>query len=305
MRLIGPVLLVWVLWRFGDADALVATFAGASLWPLIAAVLLDAGVVHAKLVRWRSLLGACRIELTVAGAYKAYLPSLFLALVTPGRVGDVVRIQYLKRDHGVRYADGLAVSVVDRLCDVYVLLAFVSLGIVHLTSSLSAPLALTAWIAVAGVAAAPLFFFLPGVAQPAANWLYSRLSRGEAPEGLTVFFDALRNQLGVALLVPLLATVGAFLINYVQAWLVAAAFGMALSFADVVAVVAISSLLSLLPISVSGVGVREAFLALVFPAAFGLSETLGIAFGLGVFSVIYLPALAVGFVAWQAWPPSG
>lgn len=176
--------------------------------------------------------------------------------------------------------------------------------VVVLTSSLSAPLALTAWIAVAGVAVAPMFLFLPGVAQPTANWLYRRLSRGEAPEGLKVFFDALRNQLGVALLVPLLVTVGAFLINYVQAWLVAYAFGMAPSFADVVAVVAISSLLSLLPISVSGVGVREAFLALIFPAAFGLSETLGIAFGLGVFSVIYLPALAVGFVAWQAWPPS-
>jgi hypothetical protein len=31
---------------------------------------------------------------------------------------------------------------------------------------------------------------------------------------------------------------------------------------------------------------------------------MGIAFGLGVFGVIYLPALAVGFVAWQVWPPS-
>jgi hypothetical protein len=86
--------------------------------------------------------------------------------------------------------------------------------------------------------------------------------------------------------------------------LVASALGMTLSFADVVAVVSISSLLGLLPISVSGVGVREAFFALVFPVAFGLSETMGIAFGLGVFGVIYLPALAAGFVAWQVWPPS-
>jgi hypothetical protein len=42
---------------------------------------------------------------------------------------------------------------------------------------------------------------------------------------------------------------------------------------------------------------------LIFPA-FGLAETLGIAFGLGVFAVIYVPALLAGFVAWLAWPPS-
>ena len=304
MRLVGPLLLVWVLWRFGDFEALTGAFKRATLWPLVAAVLLDAAVIHAKLVRWQSLLAACNVRVRTAGAYRAYLPSLFLGLATPGRVGDVVRIQYLKRDYGVRYPDGLAVSVVDRLCDVYVLLAFVSLGIVHLTSALSAPLARTAWLAVVGVAVAPLLLFVPKVAEPAASWLYARVAGDEASDGPTVFFDALRSQMGSALLVPLGATVAAFLINYLQAWLVASALGMTLSFADVVAVVSISSLLGLLPISVSGVGVREAFFALVFPVAFGLSETMGIAFGLGVFGVIYLPALAAGFVAWQAWPPS-
>ena len=41
----------------------------------------------------------------------------------------------------------------------------------------------------------------------------------------------------------------------------------------------------------------------VFPAL-GLTSTLGIAFGLGVFGVIYLPTLLLGFVAWLVWPPS-
>lgn len=305
MRLVGPLLLVWILWRFGDFAALTDILKRASLWPLVAAVLLDAGVIHAKLLRWQSLLAACKVRVGTASAYKAYLPSLFLGLATPGRVGDVVRIQYLKRDHGVRYSDGLAVSVVDRLCDVYVLLAFVSLGIVHLTSALSGPLARVAWIAVAGVAVAPLLLFIPKLAEPAASWLYARVAQGGASDGPAAFFDALRAQSGRALAVPLGATIAAFLINYLQAWLVAGALGMSLSFVDVVAVLSISSLLGLLPISVSGVGVREAFCALVFPVAFGLSETMGIAFGLGVFGVIYLPALALGFVAWQLWPPSG
>lgn len=303
MRLLGPLLIVWVMWRFADLGLLVDTFAQAAAWPLVAAVLLDAVVVHAKLWRWRYLLRSVDVPLSVGSAYRAYLPSLFLGLVTPGRVGDALRIQYLKRDHSVGYSDGLAVSIVDRLCDVYVLLAFVALGIVHLANVISAPLARTAWIAVVVVALAPAFLFVRGVAEPAAQWLYGRFADGESHEGLSVFFTALRRQLGPSLVVPVVLTVVAFVTNYVQAWLVTRALGIDLTFIDVAALLAISSLLSLLPISISGIGVRESFFALIFPA-FGLVETLGIAFGLGVFGVIYVPALLAGFIAWVAWPPS-
>ena len=303
MRLVGPLLLVWVVWRFADFAELVDTFAEAARWPLVAAVLLNAGVIHAKLWRWRELLRSVGVPLSVGSAYRAFLPSLYLGLVTPGRVGDALRIQYLKRDHAVRYADGLAVSIVDRLCDVYVLLGFVAFGVGHLASAVSVPLSQAMWVAVAGVAIAPALLFVRGVAEPAAQWLYGRFSDGEAHEGLSVFFAALRRQVGPRLVGAIVITTLAFLTNYLQAWLVANAFGIELSFVDVAALVAISSFLSLLPISISGIGVRESFFALVFPA-FGLAATLGIAFGIGVFAVIYVPTLLVGFLAWLAWPPS-
>jgi len=303
MRLLGPLLIVWVLWRFADRALLVNTLAEAAPWPLVGGALLGAVSVHAKLWRWRDLFRSADVSLSLGSAYRAYLPSLYLGLVTPGRVGDALRIQYLKRDHAVGYAESLAVSVVDRLCDVYVLLAFVALGVVHLASAVSAPLAHVAWIAVAVVAIAPAFLFVRGVAEPAAQWIYGRFSDAEHHAGLGVFFAALRRQVGMGLVAPVMVTVLAFLTNYVQAWLVAKALGIDLTFIDVAALLAISSLLSLLPISISGVGVRESFFALIFPAL-GLAGTLGIALGLGVFAIIYVPALLVGFFAWLAWPPS-
>jgi hypothetical protein len=303
MRWVGPLLLIWVVWRFADLRTLAHTVARARAWPLIVAVALDAIVIHAKLLRWRSLLRSAGVSLSVSRAYMAFLPSLYLGLATPGRVGDALRIQYLKRDHAVGYADGLAVSIVDRLCDVYVLLAFVALGIVHLARIASIPFAQTSWLAVAAVAIAPAFLFVRRVAEPAAQWLYGRFSKGQTHEGLSVFFDALRSQIGWNLVGPVILTVLAFLTNYLQAWLVADALGIDLGFIDVSALVAISSLLSLLPISISGVGVRESFFALIFPA-FGLAATLGIAFGLGFFAVVYVPTLVLGFIAWVAWPPS-
>ncbi|MGB5704279.1 MAG: lysylphosphatidylglycerol synthase transmembrane domain-containing protein, partial [Polyangiales bacterium] len=134
-------MLCWVLWRFADLPLLVDTFTQAEPWPIVAAILLNGAVIHAKLWRWRDLLRTADVRLSFAEAYRAFLPSIFLGLATPGRVGDALRVQYLKRDHAVGYADGLAVSIVDRLCDVYVLLGFVAFGVVHLASAVSAPLA--------------------------------------------------------------------------------------------------------------------------------------------------------------------
>jgi hypothetical protein len=303
MRWVGPLLLIWVVWRYADLRTLADTLARARVWPLVIAVALDSVVIHAKLWRWRSLLRSAGVSLSVSRAYMAFLPSLYLGLATPGRVGDALRIQYLKRDHAVGYADGLAVSIIDRLCDVYVLLAFVSLGIVHLARTASVPFAQTTWLAVVAVAIAPAFLFARGVAEPAAQWLYGRFSKGQVHEGLSTFFDALRGQIGWSLAGPAFLTVLAFLTNYLQAWLVANALGSDLGVIDVASLVAASSLLGLLPISISGVGVRESFFALIFPA-FGFAATLGIAFGLGVFAAIYLPAMLVGLIAWLAWPPS-
>jgi hypothetical protein len=58
----------------------------------------------------------------------------------------------------------------------------------------------TTWIAV--VAVAPALLFVRGVAEPAAQWLYGRFSDGEPHEGLSVFFAALRSQIGSSLVGP-------------------------------------------------------------------------------------------------------
>ena len=97
-------------------------------------------------------------------------------------------------------------------------------------------------------------------------------------------------------------TIAAFLVNYAQGWLAARAIGLELSMLDVSCMLAITSLLGLLPVSVSGVGVRELFLALLFPAL-GLAQDHGVAFGLAVFVVIYLSLVVIGFAAWQVSPP--
>jgi len=299
-RLIGPILLVAVLWRLDDKDALWRAFRDADGLLLAGAVLLNVPIVHLKVERWRGLLAARGYHYPLGRTYAAVLSSLYLGMVTPGRVGDVLRIQYVRQERDVPYAEGLATTLMDRFCDLYFLAAVVALGTVHFASALNSELVYVSWIAVAIAVLAPSLLLLKGPAELLVRALRRLTERWHT--SLSLLLEALRALFGKALLIAIPLTVAAFAIGYAQGWVVAGALGIELSYLDVASLLAMTSLLGLMPISVSGVGVRELFLALVFPAL-GLAAAQGVAFGLMMFVCNNLAIVLAGFIAWQTAPP--
>ncbi len=302
LRLLGPVILAVVILRLSKPRELFAILLAAHGWPLLLAVSLNVAPVYLKVVRWRVVLGGRAIDYPTKPAFLAYASSLYLGMMTPGRVGDVIRIQYLRHDTGARYAEGLSSIVLDRLADLYVLALFVAIAVAHYGNVLPLELELVSWAMVGGTVVGPLVFFVPGLAEKLFSAIYRRLARVEETDGLARFLEALRAG-AKARLAPVLAlTVAAFAVNFVQAWLAAHALGLDLDLFEVSCLSAIQSLMGLLPISVSGIGVREAFFAVVFPSL-GYSATQGATFGLLVFFVVYLALVGLGAVAWQLKPP--
>ncbi|MFO0553717.1 MAG: lysylphosphatidylglycerol synthase transmembrane domain-containing protein [Polyangiaceae bacterium] len=300
LRLLGPVILLVVILKLPDRAALLKGIASANpLW-LGLAVLLNPINIHLKVIRWRILLRRRGIEYSVGRAWLAFLTSAYLAMLTPGRVGDVLRVQYLKRERDVPYAEGLASVVMDRFCDLYVLAGFVAVAAVHYAPIIAGKLAWATWACVIGTVVGPAIFLIPHVPERVMGAVFRKVTGSS--DGLQQFLAALRANVGWPLLITLPLTAITFLVNYVQGSMIGVAMGIHISFFDVTCLLAIASLLGLLPISVSGVGVREAFFAVIFPAL-ALGPAVGVTFGLLVFAVIYVAITLAGFIAWQIAPP--
>lgn len=299
VRLIGPVLLAIVILRIDDPAAVLAAIRSARVLPLAAALALNLVNIYLKVIRWDALLRARSIRYPIRRALGAFLTSLYLGMLTPGRVGDVLRVRYLRHDLGVPHAEGLASVVMDRLCDLYVLSAFVAVGVAHYSAVIAGKLWWITWGGIAVTVLAPLLVLVPGLAERAVRAVFP--ARGHNP---ALFLEALRAQVGRPLAITVPLTVVTFLVTYVQGSLIAASLGLSISFFDVTCLLSIASLLGLLPISVSGVGVRELFFALVFPLL-GYGPAAGVSFGLVIFAVIHLAIVALGFVSWQIAPPPG
>jgi glycosyltransferase 2 family protein len=302
LRLLGPALLAVVLLRLPDRAAILDALGAARVGPLALAVLLTFVNLQLKIVRWQVLLQTRGFRVPLGKAWAAFLGSSYIGMLTPGRVGDVLRVQYLRHDLRVEASEGLASVVMDRLCDLYVLVAFVAVGIARFSQVVVGQLASLAWATVALVALGPLLFLVPGIADRALGRVYARFSTSGDAGSSTRFLEALRANVGRSLALTIPLTLAAFGVNYVQGWLMVQALGLDVSFFDVTCLMAIASLLGLLPISISGVGVRELFFSLAFPLL-GYAAASGVSFGLLVFVVIHLVMVAVGFISWQIAPP--
>ncbi|WP_437711448.1 lysylphosphatidylglycerol synthase transmembrane domain-containing protein [Sorangium sp. So ce448] len=306
VRLIGPLLLVLVVMRMDDRDAVLGAVVSASAGPLALAAALNVLNIHLKVVRWDALLRARGIVYPLRRAWSAYATSLYVGMLTPGRVGDLLRIRYLRHDLGVPYAEGLATVVMDRLCDLYVLAAFVAVGVARYSAVIAGRLAWLTWGGIALTVLAPLVLLIPGLAERLLLAFSRKLAKDPSesaePGAASRFLVALRAHVGRGLLFTLPVTVATFVVNFAQGYLIARALGVPLSLFDVTCLLAIANLLGLLPISIAGVGVREFFFSLVFPSL-GFTAEHGVSFGLLVFAVIYLIVVAVGFVSWQLAPP--
>jgi uncharacterized membrane protein YbhN (UPF0104 family) len=302
VRLIGPALLVVVLLRLQGLGGVLAELTWDDVGPLAAGIVLGVLAYPLKALRWRTLLAARGHRYGLSRALLSLLSAGYVGHLTPGRVGDVLRLQYLRHDLGMPYPDGLALLMIDRICDVYVPLTVAVIAACSLSSVLTGDLVLVTWLGVLFMAAGPPLLFVPATARGAAA-LALRVAPGwAAGEGTDRFFAGLRHQRPRHLAIAAGWTALALLLHYMQAYTVALALDLGLSLFDVVCLLSISGVLGAVPITIAGLGVRELFFALAFPLM-GSSAGAGVIFGLGVFLVVHVPATVFGFVSWQIAPP--
>ncbi len=301
VRLLGPALLLVLLARMDAPRTVVDSLLAADMRYVVAALALNVFNIHLKVDRWRGLLRATGIEYPRKPAWGGFMSSMYLGMVTPGRVGDALRAHYLHKDLGVPYSDGVASVVVDRVCDLLVLAVLASLAVVHFGAALF-DLRGVLW----GFVAASLLLPIPLLVPTRLDDLLTNVARRllSKPDKVLGMLRAFRAYRVGAVVAALPATVLAFVVNFVQGWLVMRGLGLDLTFFDVSALVVLGSLVGLMPISVSGIGLREAVFAAIFPML-GYAADAGVTFGLAFFLVIYVALALLGFVAWQVRPPAG
>jgi uncharacterized protein (TIRG00374 family) len=295
----GVALFVVILATTGPAK-IAGAFRGAEPAPFAEALAFSAAMAIAKSWRWRLLLDAAGLPTPFVATLRRFLVGNFLGLATPGRVGDLAKSLYFagRGEHAV--ARATASIAVDRLLDIVVLAL---LGSAILLEE-------RGWLAALPLVAAAIFAALFAAKRRAGERLLRRafgaLAPGERGDRASSEFAAFYAQVAALvtrrrLALPLAAAMLAYLFLVVGVERIAAGLGLDLPIGFVASSVILSIFASLLPISVAGLGSRDAVLIACF-AQRGLPAETAVSVSLALLAIFYVAPAAAGAVLWQITP---
>jgi uncharacterized protein (TIRG00374 family) len=302
LRLFGLALFIFVLTRVDLAATWMALSKGR--WGFFfLAVLFFVVNIGVKTGRWRVLLSGQGIDLPFAGLFAAYLGSSYIGLVTPGRVGEFVKAFYVKNaGHSLNHS--LVSALVDRALDLVVLLVWGYLGVYLYARTFGRAILFLNLLAMGSAIVLGVLWWRVGwrrrLVAAMFDYLLPERFRASARLEVDEFVRECRRLSGRTLLAALSLSVGSWLVYFGIVYLLALTLDIRIDFFLLSLFFAITSLLTLLPVSVSGIGTRDAALVYLFGTV-GLAAEEALAISLLVLALMAACGL-VGLLAWLRWP---
>lgn len=256
-----------------------------------------------KSLRWRTLISWQGFRLGFLESFLFYLCGFFLGVITIGRIGEFSKAVYL-RDSGFDSAvRALSNVLYDRMLDVVLLVFLATLAVFYIS-----PWALSTKAAVAGILLISLLILLylhfgdiGAMILNSMRRLAVRMLPANAVSSIGAFQEGLGQLMGRNLFSPVLLTVFSYGFFFFSCWLAARSVGLEIGYFNVVLVMSISNLISMLPITVGGLGTRESVFIL-FLSPLGIPVERILAFSITVFLVTYVGDGLLGMSAWFIRP---
>ena len=175
-----------------------------------------------------------------------------LSSMFPGRVGDLGLLVLLKNNHEVGYGEGLAITFIDKIITLIVLLLFSAFGLI-IFFGLDIFLLLSFFF-ILGL----LLLYLVILKEGIRNFIkkrilksYSQYFFGFSKSMKTIIF---RKKI---MFLNLFLTISLWMFSFFLVHLVFLAFNVKFSFFMITVIFSLVNLISLVPITISGLGVRE------------------------------------------------
>ena len=245
------------------------------------------------------------IQYNLKDSFIVYLAGIYAGIVTPGRLGEFVKAVYLKADKGISLSKGMSSVLVDRLFDLYLLIILGLIGIWKF--DILGKLSNTSLLLLIIFISAPLLVLNKQLMGRVIGLIYKSVIkkktqlRDKIEERFEDFYIGINQLINPKLLFSGFLTSLSYTVFFMQCYLITIAMGMTINFITITLFMAISNLISFIPISISGLGTRDATLIYLF-SLIGLKPELAVSYAFLVFITFFVCGGLMGAVAWWLRP---
>lgn len=302
IRLIGLFLFVVILVQtdFANMTALVLEIDIIGVGIL---VLLVIPIMAFKGLRWYVITKGLALHLKAADAVEGLCIAQMTGFSLPGSLGDLVRVPYLKcrgnpSDKSLLslFIDAIAAAIIPYLIAVVALIEFFGFdAVILLDAALSAILMLTG-----------SYFIYRLIRVLIRPWmLQARLKHLQKDGVVGRFILNLRESIRIigfpTFIAATLLSGIAWFIYSVQGWLLAQVLLLEISWFHVALALTLTSMLTVLPISIQGIGIREGMFILIFSSVLGVDVSTVVVYSI-ILTLVSLSPSIYGLISWMRDP---
>lgn len=294
--LIGIILFIYILIKI-DIYQVVNEIKNADVSLIILSFFVVFVLLLLQTLKWFVIAIKQGIDLSFKDAFKINFITNFYGFITPSRLGTVLRAEYLKK-YTPNIGKGLCNFVLDKVLDLLSLVTLVILFSFIFKNKFSfLPINLFIVIFI-GLISLTFIFLNKGRARIILKVFYKKLIPNKLKEKTRITFDSFYENMPKKryFLFFFALNIFTWVILYLVTYIIGVALGIELSFIYYLAIFPISALISMLPISINGIGTRELVLISLF-SLFGVPAAK--VFSMSLVSIVIsgvLPAVIGSFL---------
>ena len=270
LPVIGILLFIYILIKV-DLRNILFEVKNANIYFLGIAVILVFVMMLSETTKWFTIARFQNIKIPFMEALKINMIDNYYGFITPSKVGSVIRAEYLKKWTGGHFGKGLFNFIIDKVMDLSSIIFIAIIFSYNFRDKLDLPIGFFTAIFLLFVFGT-LFFLNKERSQPIMKIIYRKLVphrfRNQAKSSFEAFYDHVPKK-RYFILFFILNSIN-WVINYTVAYYVGLSLGIDLPFIIYLSIYPLATLVSLIPISIAGLGTREATLISLF-GLFGIA----------------------------------
>jgi len=292
LPLIGVLVLVVLIWKI-DINKIWMVTKQINIRYLLILPITIITILILQALKWQCILIKQEFNIRFKEVFKITWISFFYATITPGRLGNLIKMSYLKDTTENSVVECSTSVLVDKFLDAVVLFLFALIGAYLLIDKFSGVFILIAGIFIILIVSISFFHdkartksFLKLV----FAFVMTEKMKNKFGEPFEVFFESMPAKRW--LILPLVLTILTWVVIFSESFIIAKSLHIQMSFMTFIFLMPLGTVAGLIPISISGLGTREAVLVSVF-VLYGIAPEKVMSMSLvGLILCAYIPAFA-------------
>ncbi len=285
-----------------------ATFRDVNPIHLVAFPLIVVAIIAIRGFRWQYLMKLIGMRYSMWRSAVVWSIGFAASSVTPAKVGDAIRAVYTNQETGRNFGECFLTVFIDRLMDLVTVVLYLIVAIVLFSVYyMQIPSIWLIFLATLGFFVLLWVIMNKNLMKKMIRPVFNSLFPKKHKEAMSISFNSFYDSLGVYVkewkgtLNAFILTLVYWLMVFGMAWYVAFVLGLKVGVAYIFIIMPMVTLVELIPISVAGLGTREATVIYFFSIV-GISNAQAVGFSLTYLIMgTYLTSL-MGFIFWLRNP---